>query len=59
MYPVPVIEDLLDELHGAKYFSKIDLKGGYHQIRMKPEDIANQHFQLAWGTMSTLLCHLA
>jgi hypothetical protein len=43
-YPLPRIEDLFDQMRGAKVFSKIDLRSGYHQLKIRLEDIPKTAF---------------
>ena len=48
-YPLPRIDDLFDQLQGAGIFSKIDLRSGYHQLKIKEEDRPKSMFRTRYG----------
>jgi len=48
-YPLPRIDDLMDQLHGSLVFSKIDLRSGYHQILVKADDVQKTVFRSRYG----------
>jgi hypothetical protein len=58
-YPLPHIDVLFDQLAKAKVFSKIDLRSGYHQIRLGHKIYRKPHFPPDTGCMSILSCPLA
>jgi len=48
-YPLPRIDDLMDQLHGSSIFLKIDLRLGYHQILVKADDVQKTTFRSRYG----------
>ena len=48
-YPIPIIYDLFDQLQGAIHFSKIDIRSGYHQLRVRDSHIAKLDFKIRYS----------
>ena len=48
-YPLPRIDELFDQLHGSRVYSKINLRSGYHQLRVKENDVSKTAFRMRYG----------
>jgi hypothetical protein len=57
-YPLPHIEDLFDQMRGTRVFYKIDLRLGYHRMKIRPSDIPRRVSQPDMVYMNSRLCHL-
>jgi hypothetical protein len=57
-YPLPRIDDIFNQLTGAKFFSKIDLSSGYHQIRLHNDSIPKTAFRSRYGLFEFTVLHL-
>jgi hypothetical protein len=58
-YPLPRIDDLFDQMRGARVFSKIDLRLGYHQMKIRPYDFPRRLSEPDMVYMNSQSCHLA
>jgi hypothetical protein len=54
-FPIPIMEELLDELHDMTFFTKMDLRSGYHQVQMAADDINKTTFHTQEGLFDFLM----
>ena len=56
-YPLPRIDEFFEQLQGARYFSNIDLRSGYHHVRVRREDTPKMDFQTKYGHYESLVMY--
>ena len=55
VYPTPRVDVSIDKMKGAQYFAKMDLRSGFYQMRVAPEDVHKTAFQTEWGSFQWLV----